>query len=50
METNPVSSSTIAEMEYDISQSTKPKVSESKLYEFLVRFTVLDFTVSAARY
>ena len=45
-----VSSITIAEMEYGISKSTKPKESESKLYEFLVPFTVLDFNVSAARY
>ena len=45
-----VSSITIAEMEYGISKSTKPNESESKLYEFLVPFTVLDFNVSAARY
>jgi len=45
-----VSSITVAELEYGISKSSKPKESEEKLYEFLVPFEILDFNVAAARY
>jgi len=45
-----VSTITVAEMEYGISKSSKPKESEAKLYEFLVPFTIVDFDLNAARY
>ncbi len=45
-----VSSVTIAEMEYGIAKSLKPKEAEAKLYEFLVPFEIYDFTISSARY
>ncbi len=45
-----VSSITIAEMEFGIAKSTRPKEAESKLYEFLVPFEIIDFNLNAARY
>ena len=45
-----VSSITIAEMEYGIAKSSRPQEAESKLYEFLVPFTIVDFNTNSARY
>ena len=45
-----VSTITIAEMEYGIARSSRPQEAESKLYEFLVPFEVIDFNLNAARY
>jgi tRNA(fMet)-specific endonuclease VapC len=45
-----VSSITIAEMEFGIAKSSKPKLAESKLYEFLVPFEIYDFNTSSARH
>lgn len=36
-------------MEFGIAKSSKPKLAESKLYEFLVPFEIYDFNTSSAR-
>ena len=45
-----VSTITIAELEYGVANSSRPGESMTKLYEFLVPFSILDFDMDATRY
>lgn len=45
-----VSTITIAELEYGVANSMRPAESMTKLYEFLVPFSILDFDMHSARY
>lgn len=44
-----ISTITIAELEFGVANSMRPEETMSKLYEFLVPFTILDFDMHAAR-
>ncbi len=45
-----ISTITIAELEFGVANSVRPEETMSKLYEFLVPFTIVDFDMHAARY
>lgn len=45
-----ISTITIAELEYGMANSSRPGETMSKLYEFLVPFSILDFEMHAARH
>lgn len=45
-----ISTITVAELEYGVANSNRPAESMTKLYEFLVPFTIIDFDMDSARF
>lgn len=45
-----ISTITVAELEYGVANSNRPAESMTKLYEFLVPFTIMDFDMNSTRY
>jgi tRNA(fMet)-specific endonuclease VapC len=45
-----ISTITLAELEFGVANSNRPSETMTRLYEFLVPFTIIDFNMDSARY